>query len=431
MDQQRHDGWRRDAVAPGRTARRRVAGRVSAIGGLAAAAAVGIAACGTPAAAAKPTAAPTTVKAMAAKVTAAPTTVRATATPTAAAATASPTTAATTAPALTAITAVSCASATHCLAGATDAKGSALIATANGGATWRVVYTTTRFDAIDGIDCSSAAHCLAIGDVDERTSAAFLETTDGGAVWSTHAGPASLALAGALSCANDSDCWAVGLAKDRFEAAVARTTDGGRVWTAESIPAIETAMSSPFGISCASAADCVVTGEAALTTTNGGKTWTRHSTPGGVPLGPVTCPSTRDCYAIFNVTSAVPTNEETFLYSSVNGGATWEDVLSAPRGVISLDNVSCPATTTCVAVGDGYTPRAGGYGTWYGLSELTSTSGRHWAQTTVTRPHALLADSCPVETRDCIAGGETGGGAVLLRSANDGASWTSEPLPRA
>jgi photosystem II stability/assembly factor-like uncharacterized protein len=440
MEQELYDGRRRDAAAPGQAARRRVAGRFCAIGGLVAAAAVGIAACATPAAAAKPTAAPTTVKAMAAKVTAAPATVKATAAPThvratpakptAAPATAAPTTA-TTAPTLTEISAVSCASATHCLAGAAYAKGSALIATTNGGATWRVEYTTTRFDAIVGIDCSSAAHCLAIGDVDEGASAAFLETTDGGAVWTTRAAPASLALAGALSCVNDSDCWAVGLAKDRFEAAVARTTDGGRVWTAESIPAITTAMSSPFGISCASAADCVVTGEASLTTTNGGKTWARHGTPGGVPLGPVTCPSTSDCYAIFNVTSAVPTNEETFLYTSANGGVTWKDVLSAPRHVISLDNVSCPATTICVAVGDGYTPRAGGYGTRYGLSELTSTSGGRWAQTTVTKPLALLAVSCPVNTRDCIAGGETSSGAVVLRSANDGVAWTSEPLPRA
>ena len=82
-----------------------------------------------------------------------------------------------------------------------------------------------------------------------------------------------------LSCANGSDCWAVGLAPDRFLAAVARTTDGGRVWTSESIPGLETAMSSPFGIACASTADCIVTGEGSLTTTNGGKTWARHATP--------------------------------------------------------------------------------------------------------------------------------------------------------
>jgi photosystem II stability/assembly factor-like uncharacterized protein len=190
-------------------------------------------------------------------------------------------------------------------------------------------------------------------------------------------------------------------------------------------------MSSPFGISCASPADCVVTGEAALTTTNGGKKWTRHATPGGVPLGPVTCPSTRDCYAVFNVTSAVPSNEQTYLYTSTNGGATWKDVLSNPRHVAGLGTISCPSTSTCVAVGYGYTPRRNGTDTLYGLSELTSTSGRHWAESTVAKAQALHADSCVVKTRDCIAVGSTGAGGVILKSANDGVTWTSEPLPRA
>jgi photosystem II stability/assembly factor-like uncharacterized protein len=237
-------------------------------------------------------------------------------------------------------------------------------------------------------------------------------------------------LAGSLSCANGSDCWAVGVAPNRADAAVARTTDGGRVWTAESVPAIYTAMSSPFGISCASAADCVVTGDATLTTTNGGKTWARHAAA-GVPLGPVTCPSTRDCYAVFNVTSAIPANEATFLYTSANGGVTWKDVLAEPRRVAGLPGLSCPTTTTCVAVGNGYTPRAGGADTLYGLSELTSTSGRHWAQTTAARAQTLLADSCARATRDCVAGGQTSAGAVILRSVNDGVAWTSEPLPTA
>ncbi len=392
MDRERHGSRRRNAVASGTTGQRRAAGRVWAIGGLMAAAAVGISA--------------STVQAAAART-------------------------APTAPAtLTSVTAVSCASATRCWAGAFDAKGSVIIVTTNGGVTWRADYATTRFDDVDSIDCTSATHCLAIGDVDEAASAAFLETTDGGKTWSVHAAPRSLALPEALSCANGSDCWAVGLAGNRVDAAVASTTDGGRVWTAESIPALETAMSSPFGISCASAADCVVTGDATLTTTNGGKTWARHAAA-GVPLGPVTCPSTRDCYAVFNVTSAVPTNEETFLYASTNGGVTWKDVLSMPRHVAGLGGISCPTTTTCVAVGNGYTQRAGGADTLYGLSELTSTSGRHWAQTTVAKAQALFADSCVVKTRDCIAVGSTSAGAVILKSANDGVTWTSEPLPRA
>jgi hypothetical protein len=380
-----------NSAASGGTARWRAVGTVSAIAGLAASATVAIAASAVPAAGAAT--APT---------------------------------------ALTAVTAVSCASATHCWAGGSDDKGAAIIATADGGATWRVAYATTRFDDVIAIDCTAIAHCIAIGDEDEGAGTAFLETTDGGKAWSIHAAPKSLADAEALSCANGADCWAVGLADDRSKAAVARTTDGGHGWTPESVPALQTAMSSSFGISCTSGADCLVTGEGALTTTNGGRTWAKHNVPGGVPLGMVTCPSTKDCYAIFDVTSAVPSNESAYLYTSVNGGLNWKDVLASPRHVAGLGSVSCPSTSTCVAVGYGFTPPANRTDELYALSELTSTSGRHWVQTTAARAQALFAVSCVAKTRDCVAGGETRAGtAVILKSANDGVTWTSEPLPRA
>jgi photosystem II stability/assembly factor-like uncharacterized protein len=332
---------------------------------------------------------------------------------------------------LTAVTTVSCGSKTHCWAGATYAKGSAIIATANRGATWSVEYTTSRFDAIAGLDCTSATHCVAIGYRDEGSSAAFLETTDGGKVWSTHASPGSLVLAETLSCANGSDCWAIGLAANRLDAAVAHSTDGGRTWASESIPALQTAMNSPFGISCASSTDCLATGEAALTTTNGGKTWRKNTVPDGVPLGPVACPSTTDCFAVFDVTSAVPSNEETFVFDSTDGGKTWKDVLSHPRHVAGLGGISCSSRATCVAVGYGYTPRRNGTDRLYGLSEFTSTGGKHWTESKLAQARYLLADSCVAKTRDCLAGGVVGARATILKSANDGATWTSEPLPRA
>ena len=377
---------------PGLTARRRAVGIAAAVAGLIGAVAIAIAGVAIPAAAAPSTSAgPTT---------------------------------------LTSVNAVSCASAARCWAGASDAKGAAIVATADGGAAWRVQYTTTRFDDIVAIDCTSVARCVAIGYESNGSGAAFLETTDGGKAWSVHAAPKSLALAQALSCANGSDCWAVGLAGNRSQAAVARTTDGGRDWASQSIPKLQTAMSSPFGIACTSSSRCLVTGEGTLTTLNGGKTWARHATPGGAPLGPVTCPSANDCYAAFNVTSAVPSNTESFIFTSANGGVSWRQVLAGPRHVAALDGVSCPSTTTCVAAGIGYTPRKNGAYTLYGLSELTSTSGRHWAQTTVGKAQGLFAVSCVARTRDCIAGGGTSAG-VILKSANDGATWTSVPLPRA
>lgn len=393
MDRVRHSRRWLTALTAGKTARWRAAGLASAIAGLAASGAVVIAGSAVPASAAP----------------------------------AEPTVSVP----LTAVTSVSCVSAARCWAGGNGAKGSAIIATANGGATWHVEYATTRLGDIADIDCPSAAHCLAIGDSDDGASTTLLETTDGGKVWSTHAAPKSLALPEALSCANGSDCWAVGYAGHGFDAVVARTTDGGGTWTREPVPALETAMSSPFGISCASSTHCLVTGEGTLTTTNGGKAWAKHAAAAGtVPLGPATCPSTRDCYAVFDVTSAVPSFEQGSLYTSANGGVTWKDVLSNPRHVTGFGGISCPSTSACVAVGDGYAPKGTGTGTWYGVSEFTSTSGRHWTQSTVAKVRALYADSCAARTSDCIAVGQSSAGPVILKSANDGATWTSEPLPR-
>ena len=187
-------------------------------------------------------------------------------------------------------------------------------------------------------------------------------------------------------------------------------------------------MSSPFGISCASAADCVVTGDAALTTTNGGKTWARHAAAGSAAR-PVTCPSTRDCYAVFKVTSAVPSNEQTYLYTSTNGGVTWKDVLAKPRHVAGLPGISCPTTTICVAVGNGYTPPQAAptpcTGSPNHVDQRQALGADHGGQ-----GPGLFADSCAAATRDCIAGGQTSAGAVTEVRQRRG-TWTSEPLPRA
>lgn len=338
---------------------------------------------------------------------------------------------ATAAPGLTAVTAVSCATAARCWAGATDAKGAVIIATANGGASWHVQYATAKLSYMVAVDCASTERCVALGEKTGSLAPAFLATTNGGTAWSSHPAPKSLALPEALSCANGSDCLAVGLAGDRLHAAVARTTNGGRTWTSDAIPKLETAMSSSFGVSCPSSAHCLVTGAGTLTTANDGKTWTRHPNPGQAPLGPVTCPSVKDCYAAFNVTSAVPSNTAAFLYRSTNGGVSWRRVLAQPRHVVALTGISCPLTSACVSAGFGYTPRKNGNDTLYGLSLRTSTSGSHWTQTTVAKVQGLYAVSCVAKTRECVAGGYGGNRAVVLRSANDGATWTSAPLPRA
>jgi hypothetical protein len=326
---------------------------------------------------------------------------------------------------------VSCVSVTRCWAGATDAAGSGIIVTADGGFHWSVQYRTTSFSHIGDIDCTSASHCVAAGDTDSGSGAGFLETTNDGKTWTARSAPKSMAIVDAISCAGNLDCWAVGQGKEPMAAAVlARTTDGGRVWTSESIPRITTAMNpGSFGISCPSEERCVVTGAGTLTTGNGGRKWTKNVNSHDPVLGPVDCPSIRDCYAVFDVTSAIPSNEETFVYRSTDDGATWKRVLNDPHRVLDLSGISCPSASTCVAVGGGYTQGADGKVTFYGLAERTTDRGRTWAEARVRGTENLLADSCAAGTRDCVAGGLAATRGVIRRSTNDGASWAQEALP--
>jgi photosystem II stability/assembly factor-like uncharacterized protein len=326
---------------------------------------------------------------------------------------------------------VSCVSVNHCSAGVSDAAGSGIIVTVDGGSHWSVQYRTNRFSYIADIDCTSARHCVAAGDIAGGSGVGFLQTTDGGKTWTERSAPASMATVDTISCAGNFDCWAVGHGQEPVASGVlARTTDGGRVWTPESIPQIVTAMNpGSFGLSCPSEERCVVTGDSTLTTDNGGKTWTKRVNPDDAVLGPVDCPSVHDCYAVFNVTSAIPANEETFVYRSSNAGLTWKRVLDDPHRVVALSDISCPSTSTCVAVGGGYTPGVGGKVTLYGLTERTTDRGRTWAETRVRGTENLLADSCAVRTGDCVAAGLAGAKGVIRRSTNDGATWVREALP--
>ena len=333
------------------------------------------------------------------------------------------------APKLTVVSAVSCASTNDCWAGADLADGATIIATTDGGASWHVQYTTTRLSGISAIDCTSGGHCVAIASATEGTTATFLTTTDGGTAWELYPAPKSLAIPESLACPSRLDCWAVGLAVNRVDAAVARTTDGGAAWVPQPIPPLVTAMSAEFGISCPSVVDCLVTGEGVLATDNAGKTWAKHAV-GGVPLGPVTCPSTRDCYAIFDVTSAIPANEETFVYTSTDGGLKWADTLPDPTDVSGLGGISCPSTATCVAVGGGFTPRPGGSDTLYALSETTTAGGRKWAEVKLAGDRYLYGDSCAWATTFCLAVGALhDGSGAIVRSTDDGVTWAAERVP--
>jgi len=137
------------------------------------------------------------------------------------------------------------------------------------------------------------------------------------------------------------------------------------------------------------------------------------------------------------VTSAVPSYTSTDIATSSNGGTGWQvRVAKVAGGVGDLGSLSCPTTTTCVSVGSGYTYVAGAspsnqYSFW-GAVERTSDGGRAWTEVKEPRASNLNGVSCAIGTADCVAVGEVNGSAgVILKTVDDGSTWTVVLLPAA
>jgi hypothetical protein len=333
---------------------------------------------------------------------------------------------------------VSCVDARHCWAGAeagTKANDGVILATVNGGAAWTVQKTIPGVDAVGPIDCPSATRCLAAGDrVASLESALLVSTTNGGKTWAEHALPKSLSELQALDCVNDEDCWGVGIRFPAGSGIVMATTNFGRSWVVQNQASIFVSMGVSYGISCPGLADCVIVGVGALTTDNGGATWTRRSLRAAGELNAVACPSLSRCVAEGDVTSADPENTSTGIATS-DGGQSWDlRVAKVGSRVGDLNSLSCPTPATCLSVGFGWTRLAASapsppYMFW-GAVERSFDGGRTW--TGVTEPEAsnLFGVSCATGTPDCIAVGqfeETTG--VILRTVDDGSTWTEIPLP--
>jgi photosystem II stability/assembly factor-like uncharacterized protein len=336
---------------------------------------------------------------------------------------------------LSSISSVSCADSMHCWAGAVVAKASnegAILASGDGGTTWTLQDTVHGVDDMGPIDCPSDTHCFAAGDrVFSHEPPLLLSTTDGGKTWKTQVMASDVAELDAISCSsNNLDCWLVGAQLETEGDLITATTNWGKSWKVQDRSSMEVSMGVTFGIACTSDADCVIVGYGGLTTSDGGSLWVKHSLPGG-ELNAVSCASENQCVAEGEVTSAIPSNTSTDIATSNDGGAIWKSRVSkVGGGVGDLGSLSCPTTTTCVSVGSGYTSASNGQYSYWGAVERTSDGGQTW--TTVKEPQAssLNGVSCAAGTADCIAVGEVNTSAgVILKTIDDGSTWTEIPLP--
>ncbi len=339
---------------------------------------------------------------------------------------------------------VSCSSASDCVtAGYTVNKveGFATLSEVWNGATWTIEQVPTPAGATQAalgtLSCASAKSCLAVGEF-YRTGlqSHVLAESWNGTAWKILPGSGRGSL-NAVSCPSADQCTVVG-------AGPLAESWNGTAWTTETVASLDGTTQSSLGdVSCSAASTCTAVGsywsggtEESLAERRSASAWTVEPTPDpagsrNTTLEGVSCPSSSACVA---VGSFVVNNPFFKSFAEVWDEAGWtlERLHSPGRGDTEIDvpAVSCASDTSCVAVGS-YQDASG-----IELTLVEGWDGSSW--TVVPSPNppgeevsAFTSVSCP-STNSCTAVGSwasVNGVDLTLAATWNGSTWSIEPTP--
>ncbi len=321
-------------------------------------------------------------------------------------------------------TAVSCGTATVCVAvGGTSSGGALIERSTNGGSSFALDTVPTNAPEMFGVDCNSAIHCVAVGEGTTTGATGAMVSDDGGVTWALTTTPA--AILQSVACENDADCAAVGSGPSQSGAVY--STNGGETWSnsaAAPAPAVN--------VSC-DTSTCVAAGENQSISSDGGAHWTSKLT-GNLPLSSTSC--TTDgvkCVAVGPSSHDDP-SEQGQLARSTDSGSTWSDASANLPATSSgtFQAISCWNTTQCMAVG----PDSTTTGPVSILGSVTSNGGATFG--TVFHPSTsvslLLDASVPVlgftctSAGTCIVAASNSAGALAFTSSDSGQTWTASSV---
>ncbi|TMB92272.1 MAG: hypothetical protein E6J45_03130 [Chloroflexi bacterium] len=349
--------------------------------------------------------------------------------------------------------AVSCSAASACTAvgGYTNSRSvNATLAARWDGSSWaRQAMPNIAGGQLAGVSCPTGTFCVAVGQ--SSPSAPLAERWDGSS-WTVTPTPGSGVLS-AVSCPSVSTCIAVGRnpASSSSQVPLAERWNGTN-WTllTASVPS-GTQGSLLDGVSCSSAAACTavgrnLTGTACIPLAErwNGSSWTIQTTPYRAKydcnlLYGVACPAANACTAVGAACSVGGAEYFCVTLAERWNGTKWTlQYTPEPPGAPSteLDAVSCPSTTTCIAVGTSASETCGPFCAYASLVE--HWNGTSWTmQTTPSVGNArLFGVSCRSST-ECTAAGDQANlpnpryGYVQMTLAEhwDGSNWTAHPPP--
>ncbi len=317
-------------------------------------------------------------------------------------------------PAVGYVDALSCPTVTYCLAIGGyfyPTQDSVVVFTSsNLGASWKSVASIQEGTGFVTASCASASLCLST-----YQSNAFGVSTDGGATWTYPSlpspAPGDVVATTSVSCPSASRCFVAGTATNPHTSSASLVV-WRRVGTSFVRVFTHTGNGSAALINCTASGTCGVT-EATrapnsyFSTTNGGTTWTVHATP-----TPATGVQSLSCAAHTCTLLSIHNASSPLLASATsNGGTTWvTSSIYAHPGLASgiPPAVACPTSSSCFAVD-------------YGPLGVVARqqSGSTWRASNVAVgpvPLAVAACYAPI----CVALG----GSVVIRSTNNGLSWT-------
>ena len=197
----------------------------------------------------------------------------------------------------------------------------AIIATADGGATWTQQYTGLA--DIRSLDFTDERHGWAVA------AASLLRTVNGGDTWSPAGEPTGLVLTSVVFDGPD-EGWGVALPAgkvgDPVPGTLVATTDGGTSWTVVKQDIADSV--------CLAGGDLVAgAGSTVLRSTDGGATWSTLLDVGGTTAtwftASVDCPDLQSIWVLFQGGSAAG-SQGYAAYTSADGGVGWQPVVVAP-----------------------------------------------------------------------------------------------------